>query len=304
MMRLLIGGMLNGEPQQLQDGPGDSAASEAFDPHTSVGIGASSFLLMVAFGFLVVVLMFSLIVARFALRVTTVMQSVDRAYKLKFAQMAFASLAQLNSSTLAPQPFNVLRRAMLTSHELAGWLATLSQPRKDTTEPPRRPTIGPGQRRTALEGGASITQLTDAKVSKSYDALSAALIDANAGGNTNSASMAKDVRGFVQRALSVQRLYPEYVVDYCVENENLLVDSSKLVVRVSEMRRAQVEEAERRRITDKQRDVVFRKLAARVEADMEMRQEELSRRASQRASAQPTPGRARWGSSQVRENTR
>ena len=68
---------------------------------------------MVLFGCVVVVMLLSLVVARFSRSVQRIQEISDRAYKLKFAQQTYQSILRLRSSTLAPQPFNLARRAVL-----------------------------------------------------------------------------------------------------------------------------------------------------------------------------------------------
>ena len=100
----------------------------------------SAFLLTALFGLLIVLLLLSMIIARFSLTVATIANSIDAIYKLKcaqmtltltltltlsltltltrFAQMTVLYTARLRSSQLAPQPFNLLRRAMLVAYAL------------------------------------------------------------------------------------------------------------------------------------------------------------------------------------------
>ena len=70
-------------------------------------------MLMATFGFFVVVLLLSMVIARFSKTVATVADSIDSNYKLKFAQMTVLYASRLRSSQLAPQPFNLLRRLLL-----------------------------------------------------------------------------------------------------------------------------------------------------------------------------------------------
>ena len=106
----------------------------------------SAFLLTALLGLLIVLLLLSMIIARFSLTVATIANSIDAIYKLKsaqttrtrtltltltrtrtlslsltlsrFAQMTVLYTARLRSSQLAPQPFNLLRRAMLVAYAL------------------------------------------------------------------------------------------------------------------------------------------------------------------------------------------
>ena len=58
-------------------------------------------MLMATFGFFVVVLLLSMVIARFSKTVATVADSIDSNYKLKFAQMTVLYASRLRSSQLA-----------------------------------------------------------------------------------------------------------------------------------------------------------------------------------------------------------
>jgi hypothetical protein len=88
------------------------------DAHSQRAVVVSAFLLTALFGLLVILLLLSMIIARFSLTVSTIANSIDAIYKLKFAQMTVLYTARLRSSQLAPQPFNLLRRAMLVAYAL------------------------------------------------------------------------------------------------------------------------------------------------------------------------------------------
>ena len=110
VVRLLIGSTINSEPEDMQGLPLDAASERT--------VVVSAFLLTALFGLLVILLLLSMIIARFSLTVATISNSIDAIYKLKFAQMTVLYTARLRSSQLAPQPFNLLRRAMLTIYSL------------------------------------------------------------------------------------------------------------------------------------------------------------------------------------------
>ena len=58
----------------------------------------SSFILTALFGFIVVILLLSMIIARFSRTVASIDDSIDSIYKLKFAQMTVLYTARLQSS--------------------------------------------------------------------------------------------------------------------------------------------------------------------------------------------------------------
>ena len=86
-LELLIGQTLNGEPQILRtlpfgvDGEGEVGSGD------DRSVDVSAYLLMTLFGFIVVVLLLSMVIARFSRTFATVSQSMDANYKLKFAQV-------------------------------------------------------------------------------------------------------------------------------------------------------------------------------------------------------------------------
>ena len=114
VLRLLIGATLNGEPEALQALPLDGVPA----PEGRVTI-VVSFLLTVAFGFVVVLLLLSMIIARFSLTVSNISNCIDSIYKLKYAQITILYTNRLRSTQLAPQPFNLPRRVALTIYALS-----------------------------------------------------------------------------------------------------------------------------------------------------------------------------------------
>ncbi|KAL1505037.1 hypothetical protein AB1Y20_008804 [Prymnesium parvum] len=153
MLRQLVGVTLNGEPQTLQTSlPGAGYA-------TNTGAELSIFVLMTSFGLLVVVLMLSMIVAKFARSVEYVAGSIDRVYKLKFAQVTYASYASLHTSDLAPQPLNVLRRLALALTGCAAAAAPLAR------APPRRVVPQPGAR-AAAELAREVSRFLEAAITE------------------------------------------------------------------------------------------------------------------------------------------
>lgn len=85
LMRQLIGITLNGEPQQLEDlhVSGSQASGSLSANEADAGLVLSTFLLMSAFGCVVVVMLLSMVIARFSKSVYRVSESIDGAFKLK-----------------------------------------------------------------------------------------------------------------------------------------------------------------------------------------------------------------------------
>ena len=88
---MLIGATINSEPQDLQELPIDETSGKT--------IIVSSFLLTALFGLLVILLLLSMIIARFSLTVSNISNSIDAIYKLKFAQVRLTP-----TLTLTPNP--------------------------------------------------------------------------------------------------------------------------------------------------------------------------------------------------------
>lgn len=91
ILKQLVGVFLNGEPQALQDLPTNLGSigleQPAAPPDTALML--SAFLLMVLFGCVVVVMLLSLVVARFSRSIHRINETSDRAFKLKFAQQTY-----------------------------------------------------------------------------------------------------------------------------------------------------------------------------------------------------------------------
>ena len=79
-------------PQSLPLNSASERTDGNFDERTVV---VSAFLLTALFGLLVILLLLSMIIARFSLTVATISNSIDAIYKLKFAQVSTRPLLPL-----------------------------------------------------------------------------------------------------------------------------------------------------------------------------------------------------------------
>lgn len=242
MMQQLVGLTLNGEPQQVEtDFPGPQYG-------TNTGAKLSIFLLMTSFGLLVVVLMLSLIVAKFAKSVEYVAKSIDVVYKLKFAQVTYASFLQLQTSALVPQPLNVLRRATLILYGLVGlviyalpgniWLKKISA-RVDPRDSRDSQVSRDSQSNVCgNEDGMQLTETTAMSLGKFLRFSSPTDLSAQESG----LEVGQEVARFIEAAISEVKLFPESVEEYCQRNEHELIDGEveiDLISRVSDSRRVQ-----------------------------------------------------------------
>ena len=206
VVRVLIGATINSEPQDLQELPIDETSGKT--------IIVSSFLLTALFGLLVILLLLSMIIARFSLTVSNISNSIDAIYKLKFAQMTVLYTARLRSSQLAPQPFNLLRRAMLTLYALA-----------ETPFAARRRARGRVQEEHTppqLSQQPSHSSRLSRRMSAAQD------IDTAAArvGAAHWIDMAVEVERFVQRATSHAKIFPEMLTEKCASQEHRIVDEA------------------------------------------------------------------------------
>ena len=189
VLRILIGATINSEPQDLQELPIDETSGKT--------IIVSSFLLAALFGLIVILLLLSMIVARFSLTFSNISDSIDAIYKLKFAQITVLYTAQLRGSQLAPQPFNLLRRAILTLYALFAAVAC----RRSTRAPPP-----PARRLSRMMSAQQDIDMAAARV-----------------GATAQIDMAVEVERFVQRATSHAKIFPEMLSELCASQEHRIV---------------------------------------------------------------------------------
>ena len=203
VLRLLIGATINSEPQDLQDPPIDGKSGKT--------IIVSSFLLAALFGLLVILLLLSMIVARFSLTFSNISHSIDAIYKLKFAQMTVLYTARLRSSQLAPQPFNLLRRAMLTIYALAEipFAAHRGARGRVQEEHAVGCTLPPARGLSRRMSGAQDINTAAARV-----------------GAAHWINMAVEVERFVQRATSHAKIFPEMLSEQCASQEHRIVDEA------------------------------------------------------------------------------
>ena len=189
VLRILIGATINSEPQDLQELPIDETSGKT--------IIVSSFLLAALFGLIVILLLLSMIVARFSLTFSNISDSIDAIYKLKFAQITVLYTAQLRGSQLAPQPFNLLRRAILALYALFAAVAC----RRSTRAP--QP---PARRLSRMMSAQQDIDMAAARV-----------------GATAQIDMAVEVERFVQRATSHAKIFPEMLSELCASQEHRIV---------------------------------------------------------------------------------
>ena len=189
VLRILIGATINSEPQDLQELPIEETSGKT--------IIVSSFLLAALFGLIVILLLLSMIVARFSLTFSNISDSIDAIYKLKFAQITVLYTAQLRGSQLAPQPFNLLRRAILTLYALFAAVAC----RRSTRPPPP-----PARRLSRMMSAQQDIDMAAARV-----------------GATAQIDMAVEVERFVQRATSHAKIFPEMLSELCASQEHRIV---------------------------------------------------------------------------------
>ena len=189
VLRILIGATINSEPQDLQELPIEETSGKT--------IIVSSFLLAALFGLIVILLLLSMIVARFSLTFSNISDSIDAIYKLKFAQITVLYTAQLRGSQLAPQPFNLLRRAILTLYALFAAVAC----RRSTRAPPP-----PARRLSRMMSAQQDIDMAAARV-----------------GATAQIDMAVEVERFVQRATSHAKIFPEMLSELCASQEHRIV---------------------------------------------------------------------------------
>ena len=189
VLRILIGATINSEPQDLQELPIEETSGKT--------IIVSSFLLAALFGLIVILLLLSMIVARFSLTFSNISDSIDAIYKLKFAQITVLYTAQLRGSQLAPQPFNLLRRAILTLYALFAAAAC----RRSTRAPPP-----PARRLSRMMSAQQDIDMAAARV-----------------GATAQIDMAVEVERFVQRATSHAKIFPEMLSELCASQEHRIV---------------------------------------------------------------------------------
>jgi len=194
-LEVLISQTLNGEPQILRTLPfGEGGKGEVGDGEAGSGgdvsIDVSAFLLMTLFGFVVVVLLLSMVIARFSRTFATVSQSIDANYKLKFAQITVAYAARLRSSQLAPQPFNLVRRlVLLLFHDLPTMLSSA--------------------------GGILTSVPRTSELSNSSTAMAEPC---------SAADLPKTVERFLHRAVSEVKLFPEFIAEHCASQEYLIAE--------------------------------------------------------------------------------
>ena len=189
VLRILIGATINSEPQDLQELPIEETSGKT--------IIVSSFLLAALFGLIVILLLLSMIVARFSLTFSNISDSIDAIYKLKFAQITVLYTAQLRGSQLAPQPFNLLRRAILALYALFAAV----QCRRSTRPPPP-----PVRRFSRMMSAHQDIDMAAARV-----------------GATAQIDMAVEVERFVQRATSHAKIFPEMLSELCASQEHRIV---------------------------------------------------------------------------------
>ena len=189
VLRILIGATINSEPQDLQELPIDETSGKT--------IIVSSFLLAALFGLIVILLLLSMIVARFSLTFSNISDSIDAIYKLKFAQITVLYTAQLRGSQLAPQPFNLLRRAILALYALFAAVSC----RRSTRPPPT-----PVRRFSRMMSAQQDIDMAAARV-----------------GATAQIDMAVEVERFVQRATSHAKIFPEMLSELCASQEHRIV---------------------------------------------------------------------------------
>ena len=189
VLRILIGATINSEPQDLQELPIEETSGKT--------IIVSSFLLAALFGLIVILLLLSMIVARFSLTFSNISDSIDAIYKLKFAQITVLYTAQLRGSQLAPQPFNLLRRAILALYALFAAV----QCRRSTRPPPP-----PVRRFSRMMSAQQDIDMAAARV-----------------GATAQIDMAVEVERFVQRATSHAKIFPEMLSELCASQEHRIV---------------------------------------------------------------------------------
>lgn len=189
VLRILIGATINSEPQDLQELPIEETSGKT--------IIVTSFLLAALFGLIVILLLLSMIVARFSLTFSNISDSIDAIYKLKFAQITVLYTAQLRGSQLAPQPFNLLRRAILTLYALFAAVAC----RRSTRPPPP-----PARRLSRMMSAQQDIDMAAARV-----------------GATAQIDMAVEVERFVQRATSHAKIFPEMLSELCASQEHRIV---------------------------------------------------------------------------------
>lgn len=231
---------LNGEPQQLEQIYDDILLGDDALTDPPLSLQASTFALMTLFGCVVVIMCLSLVVARFSRSVNRVSESIDKAYKLKFAQQAYLSILRLRSSSLAPQPFNLVRRVV----HVLGLLCSACLPQMRDVAAPHG---GDGtiDQSPGADGGGDDAGDDEAGVLARYTSVTSV--------GVSHEGAAAEVENFVSCALSDVRLFPDAVVDYCTASEHLIVDSSQLVMRVGaalvQARRAQELEAAALRAT-------------------------------------------------------
>ena len=203
VLRLLIGATINSEPQDLQDLPTDGTSGRT--------IIVSSFLLTALFGLLVILLTLNMIIARFSLTFSNISDSIDAIYKLKFAQMTVLYTERLRSSQLAPQPFNLLRRAMLTLYALTEipFAAHRRARGRVQEEHTAGCTLPPARGLSRRMSGAQDINTAAARV-----------------GAAHWINMAVEVERFVRRATSHAKIFPEMLSEQCASQEHRIVDEA------------------------------------------------------------------------------
>ena len=147
----------------------------------------------------------------------------------------YQSILRLRSSTLAPQPLNLIRRLVLWLYYMLG-VGQVSHHTRGTAAkvhpPARRPSCASAPQTSPWFGSSSppLPPLASGEerplvaLGAEYDA---------AGFSQEEA--ARETSLFIKTALSDVKLYPEFVVSYCTASEHLLVDSAELVVGVGAM---------------------------------------------------------------------
>ena len=123
--------------------------------------------------------------------------------------------ARLRSSQLAPQPFNLLRRAMLTLYALA-----------ETPFAARRRARGRVQEEHTPPPQLSQQPSHSSRLSRRMSAAQDIDTAAARVGAAHWIDMAVEVERFVQRATSHAKIFPEMLTEKCASQEHRIVDEA------------------------------------------------------------------------------
>ena len=203
---------------------------------------------------MVVLLLLTMIIARFSASAERASEFVDLNYKLKFAHMVVTYRAAIYSERLAPQPFSLPRALVLHAYHVFGRIAGVTRknahgaaPRSPTRS---RPTAeGVAHRPVATWSSPPSTKTRESEFARQRSRkpgseklgtrraptgwISEVELQHMVGTELDMAKVgplqvAEEVTKFMGRALSDRQLFPEFVVEHCMGLEhNINADSER-----------------------------------------------------------------------------